>query len=90
MNDKYTYHIIVEGRVQGVGFRYFTMTKALKYHIKGSVQNIKNSVEIYCQGEKETINKFINDIRKGPQLSLITNFIINEVKIQDFKDFKIL
>ena len=32
-------HVIVRGRVQGVGFRYITSSIASKYHVTGWVRN---------------------------------------------------
>ena len=44
------YHMIVEGRVQGVGFRSFCMQQALTYNLTGSVRNMENGmVEIFAQ-----------------------------------------
>ena len=43
-------HLQVFGRVQGVGFRYFTQRIAMNYNIVGTVQNVDDYVEIYAQG----------------------------------------
>ena len=44
------YHIFVDGRVQGVGFRYFVSMHAQSYGLTGSVKNLDNGlVEIYDQ-----------------------------------------
>lgn len=34
------YYIVVKGRVQGVGFRFFTINIASKYNLTGSVRNM--------------------------------------------------
>ncbi|MDO5108523.1 MAG: acylphosphatase, partial [Erysipelotrichaceae bacterium] len=36
------YHVFVEGRVQGVGFRGFCMVRANRYGLTGSVKNLPN------------------------------------------------
>ena len=36
------YHVIVEGQVQGVGFRGFAMLNAQRRHLTGSVKNLEN------------------------------------------------
>ncbi len=36
------YNIIVSGRVQGVGFRYFVQTLAGRLNLKGWVKNLDN------------------------------------------------
>ena len=54
------YHVFVEGRVQGVGFRTFCTVKAQRYHLTGSVRNLENGmVELYIQGEDPQITAFL-------------------------------
>ncbi|MCK5032307.1 MAG: acylphosphatase [Calditrichia bacterium] len=56
-------HLIVEGRVQGVGFRYFTQRAGISNNLKGSVRNlVDGNVEIVAEGEIQNINRFIDDI----------------------------
>lgn len=59
-------HILVEGRVQGVGFRYFVKTKAVLHGLDGYVRNLDNGmVEMEVQGPEDKIEGFIRDIRNG-------------------------
>ena len=56
-------HLVVEGRVQGVGFRYFCQRVGLGCNLKGSVRNlVDGNVEIIAEGETEDINQFMNKI----------------------------
>ncbi|MCM3018363.1 MULTISPECIES: acylphosphatase [Priestia] len=60
-------HMIVDGRVQGVGFRHYTQLKAMEYSINGWVRNRDDQkVEIDAEGEESNIQKFIEEIKKGP------------------------
>ena len=75
-----TYNILLSGRVHGVGFRYFTVSLADKYDVKGYVKNTPDSkVEIICQGDEEELGSFLKDVKKGPAFSVITGAIIEEV-----------
>lgn len=66
--------IRVEGIVQGVGFRFFTQDKAQEYNLQGYVKNMYDgSVEIHAEGEKNVLEKFLNDIKKGPRMSRVEN-----------------
>lgn len=84
-----TYQIIIRGRVQGVGFRYFTLNKANKYGIKGTVENLYESgdVKIVCQGRN--LEQFIKEISKGPPLSHIVNLKIKKFDGNEFHSFRI-
>lgn len=60
------YHVIVEGQVQGVGFRTFCMLEAQKLTLTGNVKNLSNGmVEIFVQGEEEKIDLFLARVQKG-------------------------
>lgn len=57
--------ILVNGRVQGVGYRAFVKNKALDFQIKGSVRNLGNgSVEIFVDGNPSEIMRFIQFLQK--------------------------
>lgn len=59
--------MIVDGRVQGVGFRHYTQLKAMECSINGWVRNREDQkVEIDAEGEESNIQKFIEEIKKGP------------------------
>jgi hydrogenase maturation protein HypF len=77
--------IRVTGRVQGVGFRPFIFRIAMKNQLKGYIVNLGDAgVEIYVEGFKEKIKKFIKDIKKkAPEVSEIQNI---EFEYQPFLD----
>ncbi len=59
--------IIVNGLVQGVGFRYFVVRLAEKLELKGYTKNLFNG-EVYTivEGEHFIIEEFFNKIKIGP------------------------
>lgn len=60
-------HIIVNGRVQGVNFRYFTQLTAQRLGIQGYVRNLcDGGVEIVAEGEEATLDRFVTVLWKGP------------------------
>ncbi|HVZ80930.1 MAG TPA: acylphosphatase [bacterium] len=57
----------VHGRVQGVGFRYFTKNKALELGIRGWVRNnVDGSVEFQAQGNEMALEQFMHSLMMGP------------------------
>jgi acylphosphatase len=63
----------VEGRVQGVGFRYFTEETASRYGLCGWVRNTaEGTVELEAQGDDGDIDAFLDALRAGPPLSYVT------------------
>ncbi|MDR3594217.1 acylphosphatase [Clostridium sp.] len=60
------YLIIANGRVQGVGFRYFLQLTAYKLNLTGWCKNLSNGdVEIEVEGLEEDVFSFISEIKKG-------------------------
>jgi acylphosphatase len=57
----------VHGRVQGVGFRYYTRTHAQRLGVYGWVRNRSDgAVEIWAEGTEDRLHSFIGKIRQGP------------------------
>jgi acylphosphatase len=60
-------HYVLGGRVQGVGFRFFTQAAAVREGVYGWVRNLPDrSVEIQAEGEAEALERFEHRIRNGP------------------------
>ena len=58
---------IISGRVQGVGFRYFTRDVAIREGVTGWVTNRPDGcVEAYLEGESEALKRTERAIRQGP------------------------
>ena len=59
-NSKIRKHIFFYGRVQGVGFRYFSVQKARQLGLTGWVENLLDgSVEMEVEGTEELIDQLI-------------------------------
>lgn len=70
-------NIIVQGVVQGVGFRYFTEYHAIKLGLVGYVQNLyTGEVEVEVEGERSLIEEMISILKVGPRSGRVTNLII--------------
>lgn len=68
-------YIIIGGRVQGVGFRYFAKHKADELHIAGWVRNTPDGkVEIEAEGEPQNLENFIDWLKIGPNSAVISTF----------------
>ncbi|MCL2480334.1 MAG: acylphosphatase [Spirochaetaceae bacterium] len=84
-NSKKSFHIIVSGRVQGVGYRYSAVRAAAKHRIAGWVRNnVDGSVELDCEGDAKDMNDFIAWLKAGPSGARVTSVEINEKQYQGF------
>ncbi len=76
------YHVIVEGRVQGVGFRGFCMLQAQSRGLTGSVKNLSNGmVEIFVQGEQNQIDDFLKRVQEGDRFIVVEDMSIKECNV---------
>jgi len=67
-------HLWIDGRVQGVAFRYFTVEVAQKLALAGWVRNLPDRrVEAVFEGERNVIEKAIELCSSGPPFAHVTN-----------------
>ena len=72
--------VTISGRVQGVGFRYFTRREGEHLGLVGWVKNLPNGdVEAEAEGDEAQVDTFVEAIRRGPPASRILNYQINEI-----------
>jgi acylphosphatase len=58
---------LVQGRVQGVGFRYSACREARQQGLLGWVRNTpEGDVEIWAEGPRETLEAFLQWLHRGP------------------------
>ena len=65
--------IMVSGRVQGVGYRFFTETAARELDIKGWSKNLPDGrVELDVEGTRGAVLKFIEELKAGPRMARVS------------------
>ncbi len=87
-----TVKITVNGRVQGVGFRFFTKQLADLLLIKGFVKNkLDGSVEVVAQSsDQEKLTRFIERVKESPApYGKVTDFTLEEITQDLYRDFRI-
>ncbi|MBF0563607.1 MAG: acylphosphatase [Nitrospirae bacterium] len=84
-------HVVIDGRVQGVGFRYFTRDVARRQKLHGWVKNRSDGcVEAVLEGSKRDVSIAVASCYKGPPGSLVTNVKLDwELYTGEFQTFAI-
>jgi len=60
-------HLLVSGRVQGVGFREFTRRNAQRLGVGGWVRNLAGGqVEVVAEGERPALEALVSVVSRGP------------------------
>ncbi len=63
----------LRGRVQGVGFRYFTRRLAISMGLRGTVRNLSDgTVEVLVSGPAGAVESFVSALTEGPPGARVT------------------
>jgi hydrogenase maturation protein HypF len=90
-NNMQGLHVHITGIVQGVGFRPFVYNLATRLDLKGWVKNTSAGVEIEVDGDQDTLDLFVRQLRdEAPTLSRIDEFYASFRPANGFSSFDIL
>jgi len=83
--------VLVEGRVQGVAYRFFAEKHAARLGIAGWVRNLPDGrVEVVAEGTSDRIETFLERLKEGPSLARVDGFAVRrEAATGEFRDFRI-
>ncbi len=71
---------LVQGRVQGVGFRYFVLRHAIDLGVCGWVRNLASGeVEVQATGTADQLARLETALRRGPRFSSVTLVTVHEL-----------
>lgn len=71
-------HAIIEGRVQGVGFRAHGSEFAQSLGLKGWMRNKgDDQVEVWAEGARSDLDKLLAYLRRGPSMAYVTNLQVS-------------
>jgi len=67
----------IDGRVQGVSFRYYTVRRAREMGLSGYVRNEPNgTVMVVAEGPRSELEGFLSFLRVGPRSAIVTDVAI--------------
>jgi acylphosphatase len=80
-------HYTVRGRVQGVGYRYFTQRIALRLGVRGWARNLPNGdVEVHAEADGAVLHSFRRELERGPVASEVREVIEEAADSMDRTD----
>ena len=84
-------HLIVSGKVQGVGFRWFVVKTGRSFALIGYAKNLpEGNVEIHAEGNKMDIQRFVGKVKQGSPSSRVDHIEIMWINPSNrFKDFAV-
>ncbi len=85
------FRALLRGHVQMVGFRAFAESRAPQYGATGFVRNLMTGeVEIVAEGERDLLEKFLADLRRGPRGAQVADVLVSwEEPRGEFEEFEV-
>ncbi len=81
---------VVEGQVQGVGFRFFVERVAGELRLKGYVRNRWDGrVEVYAVGDEDSLARLREQLQIGPRASRVDRVEEREAPLKKYPSFSI-
>jgi len=84
-------HALVEGMVQGVGFRFFVTRYAEELHLTGWVRNLWDGrVEVMAEGPRTTLETMLKHLQEGPRGAQVAKVDVKwQLATNEFKGFQV-
>lgn len=85
-------HAIVNGFVQGIGFRATVRHHAMNLNLKGTVRNLPDgSVEIYVQGPRFEVEKLLAKLKTESGFASVDSILTKTIKPHhNFESFSVV
>lgn len=82
---------MIQGMVQGVGFRFHTAHEGLKFGLTGYAKNLPDGrVEVLACGEEAQVNQLLQWLQDGPRTSRVERVEAEEVSWRHVDGFEIM
>ena len=79
-------HVTISGRVQGVGYRAWTLDEARSRGLQGWVRNRRDgSVEAVFAGDAASVDAMIAACHSGPSMARVTNVVVADASNDELK-----
>jgi acylphosphatase len=84
-------HVLIDGQVQGVAFRYFADKYANRLGLSGWVKNLSDGrVEVVAEGPAADVDQFLERLKEGPRLAVVERFdVTRELATGEFSGFRV-
>ncbi|AFZ59688.1 acylphosphatase [Anabaena cylindrica FACHB-243] len=84
-------HVLITGRVQGVGYRYATLDTASQLGLTGWVRNLPdNQVEAVFEGVGEVVEEMVRWCHIGPPAAVVKNVVVEYEQPEGLRRFEVL
>ena len=84
-------NILITGKLNKAGFRYFIKQRAAKFNITGSVRyKTPDSIIVEACGNSDDLDEFLEYCRLGVPFSKIEKIEVSETPLKDYQTFEVI
>lgn len=84
------YHVLVSGKIQGVGYRVSVLQAANKFNLNGWVRNLPDGrVEAVFEGNLSNIEQILRWCRQGNSMAVVQNIVVEQQMPENIQSFEI-
>lgn len=89
LNEQVRAHVLISGRVQGVGYRFSTVDQANDLGVNGWVRNLPdNRVEAVFEGRREAVEEIIQWCHRGPRAAVVKDVAVEYEEPEGLQGFE--
>lgn len=82
-------HLLIEGRVQGVGYRDWLVREATRLGVSGWVRNREDGrVEAVVAGDEPALQALLTACRRGPRLARVDHIEESFAEMPEYREFR--
>jgi acylphosphatase len=83
-------HLLVHGRVQGVGFRWWSVDRARELRVTGWIRNLPDGrVEVWIEGERQGVDAMVRALAEGPRSARVGEVRLAERDPEGHETFEV-
>jgi acylphosphatase len=87
------FHFLIQGRVQGVGFRWYVHREASELNLRGWVRNTEEGdVEVVAAGEAADLDELRSSLQRGPRgcrVDRLVEHALSDSEAENLSSFRI-
>ncbi|HEY9668999.1 MAG TPA: acylphosphatase [Coleofasciculaceae cyanobacterium] len=89
LNEQVRAHVLISGRVQGVGYRFSTVDQANALGVNGWVRNLPDDrVEAVFEGHREAVEEIIQWCHRGPRAAVVKDVAVEYEEPEGLQGFE--
>lgn len=90
MGTQKAVQVLIDGRVQGVGFRWECSTVAEQLGVKGWVRNLPDGrVEAHFEGDQGQLDQIVQWAHEGPSYASVRKVTVTDVPAEGMRNFSV-